>query len=240
MPIGEIETHPYLEEGYIQGATKLILGSFPVYECTDGDSPLKQAKRLENGSCRFFYGSGASRFWQLYRDYVDSSISLPRIRHEVMQSLSQRGIAISDTITKCERIEFSPNDGDLRNKEYNVDSVRSLILGGTRKIICTSKGVLADLEKRIISQGTPPWGEADNLASCTFQNDLISSLGGNNNQIKNPVAKVFIINDIRVTALAIPSPGSSHRKLADFGFSGPDRKSYANDYFEKAFRWLLQ
>ena len=45
MPIGEIETHPYLQQGHINGATKLILGSFPVYECTDQDSQLKRQNR---------------------------------------------------------------------------------------------------------------------------------------------------------------------------------------------------
>jgi hypothetical protein len=35
MPIGEIEIHPYLEMGQIPNSRKLILGSFPVYECTN-------------------------------------------------------------------------------------------------------------------------------------------------------------------------------------------------------------
>jgi hypothetical protein len=32
------EIHPYLNEGNIKGSTKLILGSFPVYACTDPDN----------------------------------------------------------------------------------------------------------------------------------------------------------------------------------------------------------
>jgi hypothetical protein len=57
MPIGERETHPYLHQGQIIGATKLILGSFPVYECTDNDNDLKQQNRQNEETVRFFYGS---------------------------------------------------------------------------------------------------------------------------------------------------------------------------------------
>jgi hypothetical protein len=46
MPIGEIETHPYLEKGKINGESKLILGSFPVYECTDEDNAFLNVKLL--------------------------------------------------------------------------------------------------------------------------------------------------------------------------------------------------
>ncbi len=45
MPIGETETHPYLEQGQINGSTKLILRSFPVYECTNPDNQIKQQNR---------------------------------------------------------------------------------------------------------------------------------------------------------------------------------------------------
>ena len=54
MPIGEIEVHPYLQQGQVNGATKLILGSFPVYECTDDDNALKQQNRNNEGTIRFF------------------------------------------------------------------------------------------------------------------------------------------------------------------------------------------
>lgn len=54
MHIGEIETHPYLQQGQINGATKMILGSFSVYECTDQDNQLKQQNRQNEGTIRFF------------------------------------------------------------------------------------------------------------------------------------------------------------------------------------------
>jgi hypothetical protein len=67
MPIGEVETHPYLLQGAISNVNKLILGSFPVYECTDPDNDRKVYKRQEEGTVRFFYGSIDSDFWRLYK-----------------------------------------------------------------------------------------------------------------------------------------------------------------------------
>lgn len=237
-PIGEIEIHPYLQQGQINGAIKLILGSFPVYECTDQDNPSKQQNRLNEGTIRFFYGSIDSGFWGLYRDNIDNTILLPPNPNLILQSLAQRQIAISDTIYSCERHEFSSEDSKLIRRTYNIHGVQSLIQNGVRKIICTSKGVLKDLEKQFVLQGNLPFGIVDNQAGCAFQDNFITGLGGNNNQITNPIAKVFIIDNYQVTALAIPSPGSPQRKLAKFGFNGNDWRNYADRYFSNAFNWL--
>ena len=55
---------------------------------------------------------------------------------------------------------------------------------------------------------------------------------------KNPITRVFEVEDIQITALAIPSPGSAQRQLTQFGFEGLDRKIYAVAYFKNAFNWL--
>jgi hypothetical protein len=238
MPIGEIETHPYLQQGQINGATKLILGSFPVYECTDQDNPIKIQNRQNEGTIRFFYGSIDSALWGLYRDNVDNKISLPPNPNIILPSLAQRQIAVSDTIASCERHGFSSEDSKLIRRKYNRQGIQTLILNGVRKIICTSKGVLKDLEKQIILQGNLPFEQVDYLAGCTFQEKFISELGGNNNQIINPIAKIFILDNFQVTALAIPSPGSPQRQLAQFGFHGEDWRKYADNYFSNAFNWL--
>ena len=107
MPIGEIETHPYLQLGLINGATKLILGSFPVYECTNPDNELKQQNRQNDGSVRFFYGSIDSGFWRLYIDHVDNLLHLPPVPNLILQSLAQHQIAIADTIISCQRHYYS-------------------------------------------------------------------------------------------------------------------------------------
>lgn len=238
MPIGEIETHPYLQQGQVNGATKLILGSFPVYECTDHDNHIKQQTRQDEGTVRFFYGSVDSLFWGIYRDNIDNTILLPPDPNYILQSLTQRQIAISDIILSCERHDFSSEDSKLIRRTYNRNGIQTLISNGVRKIVCTSKGVLKDLEKQIILHGNLPFGQVDNLLGSNFQENFVAGLGGNTNQINSPIAKVFIVDNIQVTALAIPSPGSPQRQLAQFGFNGQNWRLYADNYFLNAFNWL--
>lgn len=238
MPIGEIEKHPYLQQGQIKGATKLILGSFPVYECTDQDNEIKQDNRNREGTIRFFYGSKDSRFWGLYRDNIDSEIELPPNPEQILRSLSERKIAVSDIIDSCERHNFSSEDSKLIRRTYNKQDVQDLIQNGVRKILCTSKGVLKELDKQIILSKKNPLGQVDNLVSYNCQEKFITELGGNNDQIFTPISKIFLVDDFQVTALAIPSPGSPQRQLTKFGFTGQDWRNYADNYFAKALNWL--
>lgn len=186
----------------------------------------------------FFYGSKDSKFWSLYRKNIDNTIVLPIDIESVLLSLSQRQIAISDTIVSCERHERSSEDSKLIRRKYNIIGLQTLIQNGVRKIICTSKGVLKDFEKQVILSGTIPFGQIDNLSACIFQDNFIASLGGNNNQITSPISKVFIVDGEKITVLAIPSPGSPQRQLAKFGFNGQDWRIYADNYFKNAFNWL--
>lgn len=87
-------------------------------------------------------------------------------------------------------------------------------------------------------QGQTPFGEVNNITSCEFQDDFITRIGGNNNQIKQPIAKVYMINNFQVIALAIPFPGSPQRQLAQFGFDCQDWRSYADCYFSNALSCL--
>ena len=238
MPIGEIENHPYLHQGEMNGAKRLILGSFPVYECTDLDNDVKAQTRLTEGTVRFFYGSVDSSLWRLYKDNIDNTILLPPQPNEILQSLNLNDIAISDTIVSCERHGISSEDTKLIRRVYNTLGVRALIHNGVRKILCTSKGVLSDLEKKIIVTSQNPIGRLCNESSYNFQSDFVRNIGGNPNQINNLISKVFIVGDSTVIALAIPSPGSPQRRLFDFGFEGIDSMLYANDYFTNAFSWL--
>ena len=113
MPIGEIETHPYLTQGQIAYASRLILGSFPVYESTDPDNQIKKQNRNVEGTVRFFYGSIDSRFWSLYSTYIDNDIQLPPNTNAIIQSLTKRQIAIADNIISCQRHNFSSEDTKL-------------------------------------------------------------------------------------------------------------------------------
>jgi hypothetical protein len=252
MPIGELETHPYLQQGLINGATKLILGSFPVYECTDRDNDMKQLNRLNEGTVRFFYGSNRNSLWAKYSHYIDNTISQPWNSGLIIESLTERGIAISDTIKSCERYLYKKNkktgerilypysseDSALHTIEWNTNILKQLITKGVTKVICTSKKVLADLESQIICKRPYTIGRLDNLASHQFQLDFIENIGGNLEVIKNPISKVFNLRNHCLTALAIPSPGSPQRKIKDFGCVESCKVEYAERYFNHAFEWF--
>lgn len=238
MPINEIETHPYLTQGKTPNAKRLILGSFPVYECTDPDNEIKERKRIDEGTFRFFYGSIDSKFWKLYSNYVDNNIQIPPEPNSILSSLSNKQIAITDIIASCQRHDFSSEDSKLFQKEWNKEVIIDIILNGAYKILCTSKGVLSDLEKKVIL----PYrnSSVNHQQTALFQAHFIEGLGGQLNFITNPIAKVFHINNRTVQAIAIPSPGSVQRQLKRFGFNGTSWELYANQYFLNAFAWLME
>ncbi|WP_299989283.1 hypothetical protein [uncultured Pontibacter sp.] len=239
MPIGEVETHPYLLDGAIHGATKMILGSFPVYECTNPDNQIKLGNREAEGTVRFFYGSVDSRLWGKYIAYVDNNLDLPPNPQLILESLSHFGVAISDTITQSERRDFSSSDSDLRGRQWNRRMILDLITSGVTKVLCTSKGVLSDLERKIICPAN--FGQVDMAQSLGFQHNFIQGIGGSDTLLQvSPVARVFTIGEATVQALAIPSPGSPQRKIKNFGYHGGiDVLAYAESYFQSAFDWLM-
>jgi hypothetical protein len=133
MPIGEIEQHPYLKSGEIIGSSKLILGSFPVYECTDEDNDYKRENRSSEGTIRFFYGSNRNSLWSKYKCYVDQSVSAPWDSDKIVNSLKAHGIAVTDLIASCERYiykkdkkgerilyPYSSEDGALHVVQWNI------------------------------------------------------------------------------------------------------------------------
>jgi hypothetical protein len=237
MPIGEIEEHPYLELGHTPHATRLILGSFPVYECTNPETEVKAVRR-NDGTVRFFYGSNRNRLWLLYSAYVDAGVLPPWNGTAIIESLSQRNIAISDTIRSCERFEFSSDDPALSNQVWNVDQIRTLINTGVSKILCTSKGVLDTLSARIIN--AHDFGALSIEETATFQADFIGGIDGDLDQITNPCCRCFIVNGRTIYTVAIPSPGSPQRRLKHFGFTGGNSMEYATAYFQRAFEWLTE
>ena len=252
MPKGEKEIHPYLDMGQIKGSQKLILGSFPVYECTDSDNERKQKTRKDEGTVRFFYGSNRNKLWEKYSLYIDSEIQRPWEAESILGSLSKHSIAVSDIIKSCERYlpvtkkngersidGFSSLDTALREKVWNDEGLRSMISDSVVKILCTSKYVLENLESRVICSKKQSIGELDTSASKEFQAEFLKSLGGVSDKVVNDFVKVFTVNGKQVFALAIPSPGSPQRQIARFGCPPEsDNLEYAELFFKQAFEWL--
>jgi len=242
MPRGVKEEHPYLEKGQIAGATRLILGSFPVYDCTDPDNALKRSNRAGRGTFRFFYGSAYSAFWSLYGKFIDENIRPPYNSEILCTSMVNRQIAISDLIRTCERVGFSSADSKLRSKCWNEEGIRQLINLGITRILCTSKGVLAGLETGILCKGRQAYAALDQKASLALQAELLKKINGKPKAITKPIAAVFQTqgSDRQVKAIAIPSPGSPQRQLRRFGFVGGDWQVFADNYFRSAFGWLQE
>lgn len=252
MPKGEIERHPYLTDGEIPNSTRLILGSFPVYECTDDDSELKRNNRLREGTIRFFYGSNRNSLWTEYQKYVDNTLQRPWSKDNILISLTNNSIAVSDIVTSCERYIYKTNkrtgeeildpysseDSALHKKKWNKDGVRRMIGNGVSKILCTSKGVLGNLSSKIICPAKKPVGRVDQEQSINLQTTFIEQLNGDQDSITGPTALAFTIGTRTILAVALPSPGSPQRQLKEFGLNGQNWRTYADNYFEKAFEWL--
>lgn len=241
MPIGEPETHPYLALGQVPNATRLILGSFPVYECTNVDNEFKQNRRIQNNSIRFFYGSGHSKLWDLYSSFIDETIVQPYIPDILMESLIRNEVAMSDLIQGCDRVGYSALDNDLRGRIWNRQGIVELINNGVNKILCTSKGVLDNLKSRVLCCAHNPVASFNEFESAQLHNRILHEVNGNAD-ISKLTAAVFIMNNNEqtVTALAIPSPGSPQRRLRNFGFEEGGWQQYAENYFSAAFNWLMQ
>ena len=230
------EIHPYLDEGNIKGATKLILGSFPVYACTNPDNNEKQRIRNTDGTVLFFYGSCKSRFWGLYHQYVDPIVTAPVNDKKALESLRKNGIAISDIIKSCNRKGRSALDSDLYEKEYNVEMIQQMIQNGVSKILCTSKGVLLDLDRKILK--SMKGITLDAPLTKQFADNFIKEMNGRLPTSNKGICFVYRLNKRVIYALAIPSPGSPQRQAHNFGCLSKDNLEYANRYFEKAFKWI--
>lgn len=248
MPKGEIEYHPYLEEGFIKGANKLILGSFPVYECTNPENDLKESNRKNEGTIRFFYGSNRNSLWNYYQKFVDKNLSPSLNKTEILKSLNSKQIAISDIIKSCERWkekegnidQYSSEDQALKNRVYNTNQVQDYLKSDISKILCTSKGVMKLLEQKIIAPIKDPIGSRLVSLSNNFQDIFLKQIGGSGENVSNPVVNVYDIQGRKITILALPSPGSPQRKIAHFGYLNGKKMDYVELYFEKAFEWFAR
>jgi G:T/U-mismatch repair DNA glycosylase len=230
------ETHPFLDLGKIPNATKLILGSFPVYCITYPDSDEKNRIRKSDGTVQFFYGSCRSSFWGLYHLHIDNGLRIPITLEDALSSLVKNKIAISDIIMECERNGKSALDKDLKKRIYNIEMINEYLDSGVTKILCTSKGVMELFHEKILRKSKNiVFQESE---SKKWQTQIISKLKGDESEIKKLICRQYLFNGKTMRLLSIPSPGSPQRQLKQFGFMGDDWRTYADKYFEFSFKWL--
>ena len=230
------ETHPFLKQGIIANATRLILGSFPVYSITLPDNAEKQRIRKSDGTVQFFYGSCKSSFWGLFHLYIDSGLQIPITPEASLSSLFKNQISMSDIIIECEREGKSALDKDLKKRTYNIDMINQFLDSGVTKILCTSKGVMEMFHEKVANKSKEfIFQESE---SSKWQAEIIIKLNGNAKQIKKLICRQYIYKGKTVRLISIPSPGSPQRQLKQFGFLGDDWREYADKYFEFTFKWL--
>jgi hypothetical protein len=230
------ETHPFLEFGKVPNATKLILGSFPVYSITLPDSEDKQRIRKSDGTVQFFYGSCHSSFWGLYHLYIDNGLQIPIKPELAVESLENNNISISDLISECKRNGKSASDKDLTKCVYNIEMLNEYLESGVTKILCTSKGVMEMFHVHIVKKSkTIIYQESE---SKKWQSQFISDINGDESQIKKLICKQYTFKGKSIRLISIPSPGSPQRQLKQYGFKGDDWRTYADKYFEFSFKWL--
>jgi hypothetical protein len=232
------ETHPFLELGKVPNATKLILGSFPVYSITLPDTEEKLKIRKSEGTAQFFYGSSRSSLWRLYHLYIDNGLQIPFLLSDILSSLSKNQIAISDMIFECERNGKSALDSDLKKRVYNTNMVNEYLDAGVINVLTTSKGVMEMFHEKVAKKSKRFIFLEEK--SKEWQKEIISNINGNDSQIKKQICKQYIFDGKTINLLSIPSPGSPQRQLKQFGFSEGEWSDYANKYFEYAFKWLIK
>lgn len=201
------EFHPYLKEGTVKGAIRFVLGSFPVFACTNPDSREKLKIRNTAGTMRFFYGSCKNKFWGLYHQHIDPEVTVPVRKLVALRSLQKNKISISDTIVSCRRNGKSALDSDLHDKEYNIEMIHKMIQYGVSKILCTSKGVLKDLDRKILSgiDGV----KRDKDLTKVFSDNFLKGINGKLAPLSEGICFVYRFNERIIYALAVPSPGLS-------------------------------
>jgi hypothetical protein len=231
------ETHPFLSLGKIPNASKLILGSFPIYSITLPENEEKERIRKSNGIIQFFYGSYRNSFWDLYRSNIDNNIQNPISPQNAINSLTKNKIAISDMIYKSFRKGRSASDSDLIDREYSIDLINQFLNNGITKILCTSKGVLEMFHNQVVKKNNHIVFQESETKE--WQNKIILDINGNALHIKKIICKQYTYKDKIIRLLSMPSPGSPYRQIKHFGYYDGDRKNYTEKYFNYAFKWLI-
>jgi hypothetical protein len=240
MPIDEVELHPYLGIGESISATRMIVGTFPIYSLTNPRTPRKEQLQQQRSDISFFYGSRSSAFWSWYRNHVDATINVEAVE-SIVSSLEINSIAISDVIKKCSRVNESFEDKDLRisNGAWN-STLGDIIYGSIDKILCTSKGArgaMGWLRDKILE----PYGfNIDHVQSTGLHHNILNNIPNSNPQVL-PVAQVLNKGERRISIVALPSPGSPVRRLGNFGFvkASHTTDAYLQAYLSESFNWFL-
>ena len=131
MPIGEIETHPFLntqgggqDEASLRRYRFVIVGTFPIYPLTlstpiDGVGALLKANWNQHARFQFFYGSSENHFWDLFSSAFNQPH--PQTSLDAITLLDTYGFILTDVVATTQRHGYSPSDQSINaNKILNI------------------------------------------------------------------------------------------------------------------------
>jgi hypothetical protein len=223
--------------------TKIILGSFPTWSLARSKDVMDNQRRTDQkemcGELDFFYGSSSNHFWSWYRKFFDQSIKVDDIK-SIKSSLEEHEVGITDMILSCQRKGTSALDKHLTQRIYNYSFLGTEKNKGVVKILCTSKAVMNQMLLTRQFLAKHPSATIDHDESNHMEKQIINTIGGQH-RLNQPIFRVlkFVDQVDRVECLALPSPGSPFRKLAEFGLP---EKHNGSDYLEKylavGFDWF--
>lgn len=239
MPINETEIHPFLQIGEAIPASRMIVGTFPIYSLTNPRTQRKSSLQQDRNDISFFYGSRSNYFWSWYQQYIDADVNIQN-PESIITSLTNKGIAISDVIQECLRIKESFEDNKLQQKQWNMQ-LSKVIESSIDKIICTSKsdsGAMGWLRDKIL---IPSGFSVNQIASIDLHHEILDNIPDSNHNIKL-IAVVLQKGDRRVEIVSLPSPGSPQRRLIDFGYvkTNQTTENYLSNYLLITFNWFLE
>jgi hypothetical protein len=129
MPLNELERHPYLdyfksmEKETLYFSNGMIIGSFPIYGCTDSiDKNLQILSRRFTKSevkMRFFYGSRKSDFWKYVSsafyesDPTKANVNPRELHFKCIEFLQRNNLVLTDVIYQTNRKDESSEDTSL-------------------------------------------------------------------------------------------------------------------------------
>lgn len=234
-----MEHHPRIDiSNPLIKESKIILGSFPTWSLTKPDTNQKRIDRSKNGDIKYFYGSSKNRFWTWYQKFVDASV-LKEDLDSIQKSLSENSIGITDAIISCVRKDKSALDKHLTRRTYNHQFFKLPNTNETLKFLCTSKGVMNEMLLNKSFFKLYPHLKIDEEKSNYFQTQMINEAKGDLSLVRKSFYKLIEIESGgTIECIALPSPGSPYRKLADFGFNSDNADVYLDKYLKIAFDWF--
>jgi G:T/U-mismatch repair DNA glycosylase len=144
MPIGEIESHPYLNaqisipnDALLEKYRFLIVGTFPIYQLTTSDPINVQGNLLKGNwehyaNFQFFYGSMENCFWELFSNAFNQPN--PQTPADAIALLDAGGFLITDVVSMTQRVNYSPSDNAISTNKvlntlqlnYYLNNIKSL------------------------------------------------------------------------------------------------------------------